>query len=408
LPTLLLGYQIKVLIKKIVTIVGFFGSIVTLLVGLIYFNGYCYVEKNCPIITTDSLKFEVIYQYSRPCVQDNSLWFKEGDLLQSDDYYKVWFRPYPDPKNYLLSILPTEDNKFVYIFQVDNAERIERLFPVEHSANTNPVDVNIPYYLPDKKLGNNIGDKHIYFLTFREPNKKLDTLYEKILNSRKELSETVPTVNQLQTQLIDTVQAAWQKEGWLNTSVPIMNFKHREKSLHVKVKYSYRSIEDSDFQTLPNHAVLYSGDQYKIRFTPREDSYVYVFQVTTNNQQQKEVYRLFPCFGNEKRTNNTNPVRANVTYYLPDENKHWFLDDQVSQKKIYFLAFKTNIAREAQYEDIDRVCEHSAQLVPQAILPFESEPHLLQQNDEKFINILTFEHEDRKNSLGAIYQPEKE
>ncbi|RKZ84825.1 MAG: hypothetical protein DRR19_17245 [Candidatus Parabeggiatoa sp. nov. 1] len=377
--------------KKLLRIIG---TAISVTVGTIYFVGYCYVEKNCPFITADSLEFEVIYQYYHPCLHEEFGVFKKGDLLRSEGYYQIWFTAY-QKNNFLTRLLPHQENKYVYIFQINNGERIVRLFPNQSNLKNykghNAVQINVPYYLPAQQLDNNIGDKNIYYLTFTKPNGNIETLYENIINGQKWPVKMVNT-DKLQLELIRRVKALWQQkqDKLLKTAVPMMHFKHREKPLCFDIKYIYRSADANYFQTLRHHSVLYSGDQYKIQFTAAQDSYIYLFQQTTTIHQQKQIYRLFPCFGNKKRDYfNTNPVRANVTYYLPEKGKHWTLDNQKGLEKIYFLAFATHTERGPQYKKIDQ-CDQ-AQFGAKH-LPFDGEK--IVPNERTFKRVLTFKHED--------------
>lgn len=388
--------------KKILSVVGaifhfhsilpIVGSILLIVFAAVF--GYCVFEKICPF-ALDSLDFEVDYQYRRLPAQEHFKRF-EGDKklsLRSGDFYQVSFKA-KKRTDFWARLSPTEDNHYVYIFQVDDNNRVEQLFPkLSNDANgtkdvvgnTNPVHTDVSYDLLPKQLDDNIGEKTIYFLTLREPHEKLESLYQALPKTTDE---------KWQVKLVQMLKEIWQEQNdsLLTISVPVMSFTHEEKWLAVDVDYQYRADEGNEFQTLSEGLVLHSGDHYKIQFTPAEDSYVYVFQASTKNDQH-EIFLLFPCFEGMKL--GTNPVRANSTYYLPNETQWWFLDEQASEDKIYFLAFRTNMAMEAQYKKIDQMCEPSnVALTQDELLSFNLDAPKLQQNAGIFRNVLTFKHEN--------------
>ncbi len=86
---------------------------------------------------------------------------------------------------------------------------------------------------------------------------------------------------------------------------------------------------------LTEGSTLYSGDHYKLMFTPTEDCYVYIFQIDTLDKTQQ----IFPMeeFGG-KRFNNVNPVRADQTYMIPTPDDWFRLDQNTGIERIYFWA----------------------------------------------------------------------
>ncbi|MCP5420858.1 MAG: DUF4384 domain-containing protein, partial [Gammaproteobacteria bacterium] len=120
------------------------------------------------------------------------------------------------------------------------------------------------------------------------------------------------------------------------------------KPLSFKLNYVYRPNGQGDLKPLVDGSTLASGDHYKIQFTPKEDSYVYIFQVDSS----QAIYRLFPMksFGGVA-VNNLNPVKAGKTYHLPADDKSFQLDNQKGPESIIFLAFREpNQELEQQYE----------------------------------------------------------
>ena len=82
------------------------------------------------------------------------------------------------------------------------------------------------------------------------------------------------------------------------------------KSLSFKVNYFYRAVDQGSFKPFTDGTVLHSGDHYIIQFTPSEDSYVYIFQIDSN----QGVYQLFPMESFKGvELDNRNPVRAGMT-----------------------------------------------------------------------------------------------
>jgi hypothetical protein len=49
-----------------------------------------------------------------------------------------------------------------------------------------------------------------------------------------------------------------------------------DDTLNIDIQYRYRSNGTNEFKTLSDGQVLYSGEFYKIVFTPTETTYVYV------------------------------------------------------------------------------------------------------------------------------------
>ena len=118
--------------------------------------------------------------------------------------------------------------------------------------------------------------------------------------------------------------------------------------LQIDVNYLYRARGDQEFRQLKDSGTLRSGDLFKIIFTPKQNCYIYIFQIDSAGQ----IFSLFPMeeFGGV-RLHNVNPVQAGTTYYLPTENKSFQLDDVTGLEQIYFLAsLKPDVQLEAQYQ----------------------------------------------------------
>lgn len=161
--------------------------------------------------------------------------------------------------------------------------------------------------------------------------------------------------------------------------------------LSIQVAYYYRPTDQINFRPLVNESVLHSGDRYQVRFTPKKDSYVYIFQIDSSGA----IYRLFPVESEDaQQSKNVNPVRAGVAYSIPAEDEAFQLDDQVGHEQIYMLAFiGQNADLENQYAALSeaRRIQNSAQL---AELQTQLTDRLQKaQTDAK--SVLNFKHNPR-------------
>ncbi|NLJ49972.1 MAG: OmpA family protein [Candidatus Atribacteria bacterium] len=98
----------------------------------------------------------------------------EGMILTEDDYYQVYFKPY--------------QNCYVYIYQIDSAGTIDKLFPNSRfSSQGNPVVAGREYWIPgdvkDKLffyLGGQSGEEKIYVLTSKEKAQDIEASFSAI------------------------------------------------------------------------------------------------------------------------------------------------------------------------------------------------------------------------------------
>jgi hypothetical protein len=145
----------------------------------------------------------------------------------------------------------------------------------------------------------------------------------------------------------------------------------------LKIQYLYRHQGEYSFSPLTNNQTLYSGDFYKIVFTPLQNGYVYIFQQGSSGK----IYKLFP--------NDNFPLIANKTYYIPAKNQAFYLDNQTGQEKIYIIATnKRNIQLEQEYEQTKIKYRDPGGI--------SNDPQLLEQRLEKCQNCisqLTFWHQ---------------
>ena len=146
----------------------------------------------------------------------------EGSVLHSGDLYKIIFTPATDC--------------YVYIFQLDSANKIYQLFPMESFAemtinNLNPVKRGNTYYIPAKgksfQLDQQTGIEKMYFLASRQRDIVLEEQYQKVFEeqqrSKNDLKEPFEDIEQLlnhaikiQGALITPEKAAklsWREEG---------------------------------------------------------------------------------------------------------------------------------------------------------------------------------------------------
>ncbi|OQW92102.1 MAG: hypothetical protein BWK78_02695 [Thiotrichaceae bacterium IS1] len=108
-------------------------------------------------------------------------------------------------------------------------------------------------------------------------------------------------------------------------------------SLVFEIDYRYGVQGGEPSSSLKEGTTLYAGDTYKIEFTPKQDSYVYILQ-TYANGDQKELLRFSGL---------DNFVRAGQTYYVPGEKKSLKVSGGSRGKEtIYFfpsLSAKTHV-----------------------------------------------------------------
>ncbi|HRF43864.1 MAG TPA: serine/threonine-protein kinase [Candidatus Competibacteraceae bacterium] len=172
----------------------------------------------------------------------------------------------------------------------------------------------------------------------------------------------------------------------------MMRERSLDNALSIDIAYSYRPIDQLNFRSLPNGGILRSGDYYQIRFTPDQDSYIYIFQIDSSG----EIYRLFPSDSNNlsQTTIITNPVQAKTTYFIPAQDEAFQLDDQIGQEQIYVLAFQErNINLENQYIaliEARRLQNHSQILALQAQLTDG-----LKKTQVGVMSVLNFKHTSR-------------
>lgn len=137
------------------------------------------VPPGLPQSTDDFLAFKINYVY-RSGGKGEFKQLKDDSVLDSGDHYKIIFTPTKDC--------------YVYIFQVDSANKIYQLFPMESFGgvvvnNFNPAQARRTYYIPAEKksfiLDQQTGVERIYFLSSRERDIKLEEQYQQYLESQQ-------------------------------------------------------------------------------------------------------------------------------------------------------------------------------------------------------------------------------
>ncbi len=205
-------------------------------------------NKGLKGIKNDPLDFKINSLY-RAGGKGNFKPISKGSVLHSGDYYKIIFTPVED--------------SYVYIFQVDSANKLFRLFPIKGFGDVtvnhvNPVKGGKTYYVPSQhqsfELDEQTGIETIYFVAARQNDIVLDSQYQAI--SLAEQQNNLAKTQRVQVQLINSlrdgkgakqrlvndvagVKTTWQEDGqyfsvlqksleeMCNGCVEILTFEHR-------------------------------------------------------------------------------------------------------------------------------------------------------------------------------------
>jgi len=142
---------------------------------------------------TDFLFFKINYVYRSQ--GKGAFEVLEDDLtLQSGDHYKIIFTPNQDC--------------YVYIFQVDSANMVYSLFPMEQFGkltlnNLNPIKAGQTYYIPAEEksfvLDNQTGTERVYFLAAFKRDRKLEEEYYRTVEvqKRRDLEKQLEQIDKL-------------------------------------------------------------------------------------------------------------------------------------------------------------------------------------------------------------------
>ncbi len=162
-------------------------------------------EIRLPSMDTQSLnflQFSISYLYRSGGEGDWKL-LEDGSALRSGDHYKIIFTP--------------DEDAYVYVFQIDSANKIYQLFPMERFGdqilnNVNPVRAGKTYYIPAEGksfvLDEQTGTETLYFLASRRRDTTIEYQYQKVAEQQKasvdperllaELDELLAYANRLQ------------------------------------------------------------------------------------------------------------------------------------------------------------------------------------------------------------------
>ncbi len=204
---------------------------------ILFFTGIMFIGANCQatkLISTQTsesensgspqphvadsesyLFFDVSYVY-RPGCKGEFIPLTNNKVLHSGECYKIIFTP--------------EQDNYVYIFQIDSAEKIYRLFPMESFGgvtvnNFNPVKGGKTYYIPaeDKSfvLDEQMGTETIYFLASHQRDDALEELSQEneqkdelaIIDQLLQLAEEAKDGPALVSDPAETEKFSWQEEG---------------------------------------------------------------------------------------------------------------------------------------------------------------------------------------------------
>ncbi|EDN69993.1 secreted protein [Beggiatoa sp. PS] len=200
------------------------------------------------IIKTEPLDFKINYVY-RSGGKGPFKPLTDGGVLHSGDYYKILFTPIEDC--------------YVFIFQMDSANKLFRLFPIQGFDNVtvnhvNPVTAGQTYYIPSKhqsfELDEQTGPETIYFVATRQDDVILEKHYQAMQLSEQQ--HNIAKQQQIQGQLVNTlreskgpkqrlqddvdgIKTTWQEDGqafsvlqqtlqdMCNGCVDILTFEHQ-------------------------------------------------------------------------------------------------------------------------------------------------------------------------------------
>ena len=147
------------------------------------------------------LLFHINYVY-RPGGEGDFLPLTNGSVLHSGDHYKIIFTP--------------AEKCYVYIIQVDSANKIYQLFPMERFGgvtvnNFNPVEPGRRYYIPGEAksfhLDEQTGTEKIYFLASRERDEQLEADYQHYLHAEQQQRAAQEDTLEWQLEQVDRLLA---------------------------------------------------------------------------------------------------------------------------------------------------------------------------------------------------------
>jgi hypothetical protein len=150
-----------------------------------------------------------------------------GNVLHSGDYFKIIFTPTTDT--------------FVYIFQIDSAGKIFRLFPMEKFGdvvvnNFNPAKTNQTYYIPAKDksfvLDQQTGTETIYFLASQKRDPMLEApLQQQAQNELAVIDQLLDLAGKMKNPATLTASETARKIVWQETGLTFSILQQRLENL---------------------------------------------------------------------------------------------------------------------------------------------------------------------------------
>lgn len=188
-------------------------------------------DKGIKSIQDDPLDFQINYLY-RLGGKGNFKPIGNGSVLHSGDYYKIIFTPLED--------------SYVYIFQVDSAKKLFRLFPIQGFGgvtvnHANPVKGGKTYYVPSEhqsfELDAQTGTETIYFIATRQNDIVLESQYQAF--SLAEQQNNIAQTQQAQVQLLNTVRKGKGPKLRLVDDIANAKTTWQENGRHFSVLHQY-------------------------------------------------------------------------------------------------------------------------------------------------------------------------
>ncbi len=320
--------------------------------------------SSVPVLTfqhrerTPEVQVEYLYASDRettfqPLMEDSKS-FSQG-------YYKVQFTP--------------RENGYVYIYLLDSSNG-KLLDLVNESKVNHDVNAGVTYTLPscEKAIfipAEKMGTTTLYFLAFRQPHTNLNNIGDKAQLVKDYLEDCSNCVNVKTFQSLARQETMNHKQIWRDISlvtlpvilssgcsnIPVSECSayccpgtEAQKPLEFKLSHFYRpNGGKGDSQPLTQNSQLHSGDSYKIKFTPTEDSYLYLYQLDSSSK----LFDLIAMSGEFDRQ-----VKAGEEYTFPNQTQVLKLDEFAGAETLYFLACsQPNIGLENQFETMRQAQE---------------------------------------------------
>jgi hypothetical protein len=100
------------------------------------------------------------------------------------------------------------------------------------------------------------------------------------------------------------------------------------------IKFHYFTPTHHQFNLLEDETpevVLKSGNEYQFEVKPNTECYLYIYQLDSAN-------RLYCLFPNPRYSSIINPLKENISYWIPSERKRFYLDENVGEERFYLIA----------------------------------------------------------------------